>query len=66
MIEFFVYFDQELQVYRFVTKEKTIEEQAARANVIRSWAAANGYPELKGKAGRLPQQAVIDYFRRQK
>lgn len=28
---------------------------------IRTWAVANGYPELAGKNGRLPRRAIESY-----
>jgi hypothetical protein len=62
MSKWLIYFDDELKVYRFVMKDNSQAEVAARANFIRKWAVQNGFPELAGKKGRLPDQVVRSYF----
>lgn len=63
MRQHIVYFDDDLKVYRFVTKQGSDDERAARATAIRKWAIANGYPDLAGKRGRLPIDVVENYFK---
>ena len=62
MADWLIYFDDELKVYRFVMKNNTQAERAARASVIRKWAIANGHPQLEGRKGRLPNTIVSSYF----
>ena len=62
MAKWLIYFDDELKVYRFVMKDNDQAEVAARASFIRKWAVLNGYPELAGRKGRLPDKVVRSYF----
>lgn len=39
-----------------------VAPQGIPASEIRSWAIANGFPQLNGKAGRLPQRVIDAYI----